>query len=138
MAPTKSKFWTLAPEYQKPDDPLLFDEEGVVSRFVEATYYWYEDKENSLFGWEDRVKKELIRCLKEDDGPPSNSPYQLSYAFDKFMNEWIESRNPVFIEATQEPAYNRLLNMLQKEKGCGPATELFKEIEEENGSDATN
>lgn len=64
-----------------------YTDEQLVEYFLEITRHWYEDRENLLFGWKDRVRDELIRCLKTGDEP--NSPHQLIYAQTKFEREWV-------------------------------------------------
>lgn len=73
-----------AVENQKPHD--WFTDEQLVDFFLEITKSWYEDPQNLLFGWRDRVRVELLRCL--ETGDDANEPHQLIYAEMKFSQEW--------------------------------------------------
>lgn len=64
-----------------------YSDEQLVDLFLEVTKNWYEDRTNLLFGWRDRIRAELLRCLAEGDEPGND--HQLIYAEMKFSKEWV-------------------------------------------------
>lgn len=99
------RYWTLRPysspqALKKPTKPVYSDAE-LVDKFLCTTNNWYIDKANSMFGWRDKVRAELIRCLTEND--EANSDHQLIYAEMKFRTEWIGPEG-MFVECQKEDA----------------------------------
>jgi hypothetical protein len=86
------RLWTPKPGYVQHFSKTLFTDEELVDAFIHTTSHWYEDRTNTLFGYQDEVKAELVRCLKENDEPDpeiaSLDQAQLIYAEMKFSNEW--------------------------------------------------
>lgn len=80
------RVWIPKPEYREFVPKLSYTDAELVEFFLQITHNWYEEKENLLFGWRDRVRDELLRCLKEND--EANEPHQLIYAETKFSREW--------------------------------------------------
>lgn len=87
------RLWTPKPNYVQHFPKTLYTDAELVDAFVNTTYAWYTDKTNIMFGWQDEVRLELIRHLKEDDEPKRYDsepelPHQLIYAEMKFTTEW--------------------------------------------------
>lgn len=84
------RVWIPKPEYRGVVPKLSYTDEELVDFFLDTTHDWYENKDNMLYGWRDRIRDELIRCLREND--EANDPHQLIYAEMKFHQEWIGPR----------------------------------------------
>jgi hypothetical protein len=90
MIAVRQRVWTLKQGRTSPWAVVQlaeYTDEQLVDYFLRVTHHWYEDKENLLFGWKDRVRAELLRCMRENDD--ANDPHQLIYAHMKFQLEWI-------------------------------------------------
>jgi hypothetical protein len=85
---TANRVWMPKPEYRRFVHKLSYTDAELVEFFLNITHHWYEDKENLLFGWRDRVRDELLRCIRENDDE-ANDPHQLIYPQMKFQMEWI-------------------------------------------------
>lgn len=89
--------WTPKPDCIQHFSKTLFTNAELVDAFLQVTHHWYVDTTNDMFGWQDEVRVELLRCLKEeagyDNGPTPYEwnvrPDQLIYADMKFTSEWI-------------------------------------------------
>jgi hypothetical protein len=80
------RLWTPKPDYIQHFPQTLYTDAELVDAFVHTTYTWYADQTNTMYGWQDEVRAELIRCLAENDEPEST--HQLIYAEMKFSKEW--------------------------------------------------
>ena len=84
----KQRVWIPKPDHREFIPKFSYTDAELVEFFLDITHAWYDEKENLLFGWRDRIRDELLRILKEND-TDANDPHQLIYAWMKFNNEWI-------------------------------------------------
>jgi len=82
----RDRLWTPKPDYVKHFSQTLYTDAELVDAFIATTDRWYIDNANALCGWQDEIRIELIRCLKENY--EANSVHQLIYAEMKFSKEW--------------------------------------------------
>jgi hypothetical protein len=61
------RLWTPKPDRAELFPQTLYTDKQLVECFIQTTESWYADKENALYGWDDEVRAELIRCLKDND-----------------------------------------------------------------------
>jgi hypothetical protein len=71
------RLWTPKPDYIQHFTQTLYTDAELVDAFVDATYAWYADQANTMYGCQDEVRAELIRCLAENDEPEFSSPESL-------------------------------------------------------------
>ena len=106
----REMFWIPKEEYRKFIEKDKLTNEELVDLFVDKTMYWYTDKSNGLFGWQNCVKEFLNNFLKGNKdfstlpipehvkdsmhikaslGCRDNMPVELIIVENKFTNEWI-------------------------------------------------
>jgi hypothetical protein len=81
----------------KPDQSFYFRSKDLVALFLSVTSDWYEDKSNYLFGKKDLVEKAILNWLDTEQDEPL--PYEISYALNKFRDEWIDHISGMFENA---------------------------------------
>lgn len=81
------RLWTPKPDYLQFFSQTLLTDAELVDAFVHTTNTWYVDKSNTMFGWQDEVRAELLRCLRENAA--AKDTHQLIYAEMKFDEDWI-------------------------------------------------
>lgn len=80
----------------------FFTDEQIVNAFMYETRHWYEEPKNTLFGWAEEVKCELLRCLNSTNSvtidkyqryaiAASDEPHEIAYCKHKFITEWLQS-----------------------------------------------
>lgn len=78
--------WKAKSDYIKSFPQTSYTDEQLVDAFIDVNKHWFVDEINEMFGWQDRVREELLRCL---DGKEPTKNIQLIYAEMKFSTEWI-------------------------------------------------
>ena len=74
-----------------------YTDDQLVDLFIQMNDWWFVDETNSLFGWREKVRKELKECLKYGvEGSPDN--FELIYCVNNFFRDWVGPQG-IFFES---------------------------------------